>query len=71
MLLQRVEILEFEKEREKVVKGADTKSVELAHSLGPFEANAAPILMNKYVASALVIEHAPAPDAYAGTSTCE
>ena len=65
VLLKRVEMLEFEKEREKVGKGADTKSVELAHRLGPFESNAAPIPVNKYVASAPVIEYAPAPDVYA------
>ena len=37
VLLKRVEMLEFEKEKEKVVKGADAKSVELVHRLGPFE----------------------------------
>ena len=65
VLLKGVEMLEFEKEKEKVVKGADTKSVELVHRLGPFESNAAPILMNKHVASAPVIEYVPAPDVHA------
>ena len=58
-------MLEFEKEKEKVVKGADAQSVELVHRLGPFESNAAPIPMNMYVASAPVIEYAPAPDVHA------
>ena len=31
MRLKRVDMLEFEKEKEKVVKGADAKSVELWH----------------------------------------
>ena len=35
------------------------------HRLGPFESNAAPILMNKYEASEPVIEFAPAPDVHA------
>ena len=35
------------------------------HRLGPFELNAAPILMNKYVASAPVIEYATAADVHA------
>ena len=31
---------EKEKEKEKVVKGTDAKTVVLAHRLGPFESNA-------------------------------
>ena len=65
VLLKRVEMLEFGKEKEKVVQGADAKSVELVHRLGPFKSNAAPILTNKYVASAPVIEYAPALDVHA------
>ena len=57
-------MLDFETEREKVVKDADTKS-GIGAQTRPFDSNEAPILMNKCVASASVIEYALAPDVHA------
>ena len=65
VLLKRVEMLEFEKEKTKVVKGADAKSVELVYKLGPFESNAVSMLMDKYETSVFVNEYAPVPDVHA------
>ena len=65
MFLKRVETLEFEKEKTKVVKGADAKSVELVYKLGPFESNAVSMLMDKYETSVFVNEYAPVPDVHA------